>query len=434
MRDRLEALVLALCSSECAGRRTGTRGGLHARELVRQALVHAGLSPVEQAIPGIGGANLVATLEGSGPLADRTIVVGAHYDHLGTDDGLVYHGADDNAAAVAILVEVARELAHSRGAGRRIVLVAFDAEEPPFFLGQAMGSEVLAASGLVALDSIDAMIALDLVGHSIGPEGLPGQVRDSVFVLGGESSEGLGALVDAQRAELPLRRVDADVIPPLSDYEPFRRRGVPFLFFTCGRSRVYHTPEDLPAGLAWAKMESLAKTLAALVRDLASDAPRAGFKRGAHDDRATIATLVSLAQALEPFSPAARPARELGERLSTVLAKRRLDQDERARLASTLLAFEIGPRMSRPNGLMPKAWHVSACIGGVAAAVAFRSGVGGLAGALAGAGLALGAQRVADLWYVHSSASRWRRRVTWGSSQLISSTALRSWPHSRVNG
>src|SRR5688572_6118497 len=105
MKRSMEPLVRELCSPACAGRGVGTVGGIRARGLVRDALRDAGLDPIEQRIAKSAGANLLATIKGD---VDRWVVVAAHYDHLGGDERRFFPGADDNAAAVAILVEVAR--------------------------------------------------------------------------------------------------------------------------------------------------------------------------------------------------------------------------------------------------------------------------------------------------------------------------------------
>src|SRR5687768_18292284 len=104
----MRTLIEALCADECAGRATGTPGGVRARGLVIDALRAAGLDPQEQAIPKGKGVNVLATVPGD---SDRYVLVGAHYDHLGSMGGAVYRGADDNAAAVAVLVAVAAGLA-----------------------------------------------------------------------------------------------------------------------------------------------------------------------------------------------------------------------------------------------------------------------------------------------------------------------------------
>lgn len=61
--------------------------------------------------------------------------------------------------------------------------------------------------------------------------------------------------------------VDAETIPPLSDYAAFWQREIPFAFLTSGRSRLYHTPADTPEHLDWPKMAATARWLELFVRD-----------------------------------------------------------------------------------------------------------------------------------------------------------------------
>lgn len=311
----MESLVRQLCSKECAGRRPGTPGGLRAQAVVRDALREAGLDPETQEIGGTGAANLVATLPGE---VDRWVLVAAHFDHLGAEGDAIYAGADDNAAAVAILVETARALAAKRADGRGVIVAAFDAEEPPYYLTNVMGSAWWAAHPSVPLDRIDLMVCMDLVGHALGPEGLPDDVRGSLFALGAERSVGTAAVVDgiAREPGLAVRRADAEVIPPLSDYDAFWKREVPFLFLTCGRSARYHTPADTPEHLDWAKMRATARWLERLVRaSCARPEDRVAFARAARDDASTLASFLALVAPLEALSPlaaqGAATAREL---------------------------------------------------------------------------------------------------------------------------
>lgn len=147
------------------------------------------------------------------------------------------------------------------------------------------------------------MVCMDLVGHALGPAGLPAEVRQTVFVLDAERSEGTAAHVD--RLSVPgvvLRRVDAETIPPMSDYWAFWRKKVPFLFLSCGRWRHYHTAEDTPEKLDYAKMEALAAWLERFIRETcARPEPRIAFREGVRDDASTLRSLVGLGQA------AARP-------------------------------------------------------------------------------------------------------------------------------
>ena len=82
--------------------------------------------------------NVVAVLDGEGPTADETIVIGAHYDHLGLGgsgsraigEKQIHNGADDNGSGTAALLEVARLLAtREKKLPRRVVFIAFTGEE-----------------------------------------------------------------------------------------------------------------------------------------------------------------------------------------------------------------------------------------------------------------------------------------------------------------
>ena len=306
MEGSSRALVEALCSDACAGRRAGTPGGALARKHIVEALRDAGLDPMEQPAPGCRGANVVATIPGS---IDRWVLVGAHYDHLGVMGGEVFRGADDNAGSVGALVSVARSLAATRPDGRGVILVAFVGEEPPFYAPAAMGSQHYAQPPTAPLDRIDMMVALELLGHPIGPEGLPRDVRQSMFVLGAERSEGTSKRVDAIASSVDgvvARRVDAEVIPPLSDHLAFWRASVPFVLMTGARSATYHTPDDTLERLDWKRLGAVSRWLEAFVRDqCARPEGRVKFLREGRDDASTLDALRALLEPLRDRSPLA---------------------------------------------------------------------------------------------------------------------------------
>lgn len=311
----MRALVDALCSEATAGRAPGTPEGEAARAVVIAALRAAGLDPYEQPVPGCGGANVLATLPGD---VDRWVLIAAHYDHLGRRGDQVYWGADDNAAAVAILVEVAASLARSRAAGRGVVIAAFDSEEPPYYLTEAMGSIHYAANPAVPLERTDMMVCMDLVGHALGAPGTPPAVRQTVFALGAEKSAGTGDLIaDIDVDGVIVRPADVDLVPPLSDYHAFRQREVPFLFLTNGRSPVYHTPQDTPDKLDFEKMAATARWLEAFVRGACEreerDRPVPYERR--RDDRSTLLSLIAVLDELAEQSEDAVAAREMAREL-----------------------------------------------------------------------------------------------------------------------
>ena len=108
-------------------------------------------------------------LEGAGPLAEETIVVGAHYDHLGYGGSgslafsstEIHNGADDNASGTSLMMELARRIASRPDPlPRRIVFMAFSAEERGL-----LGSRYYVENPLIPLDQTVAMINFDMVGR-----------------------------------------------------------------------------------------------------------------------------------------------------------------------------------------------------------------------------------------------------------------------------
>lgn len=184
--------------------------------------------------------NVVASLEGAGPLAEETLIIGAHYDHLGRGgwgslatgaNDEVHNGADDNASGTAVLLELARQLAaRDQPLKRRILFIAFSAEE----LG-LIGSTKYVQDPLVPLSSTVAMLNLDMVGR----------LRENRLTV-----YGTGTAAEwpeyLQRANLPLGlsivRHPGGYGP--SDHATFFESGVPVLHFFTGYHNQYHRPTD----------------------------------------------------------------------------------------------------------------------------------------------------------------------------------------------
>lgn len=338
----MRRLVEDLCSDLCAGRATGTAGGRVARALVMKALRDVGLDPFEQLVPACNGANVIATVKGD---IDRWVLVAAHYDHLGRDGRDVFRGADDNAAAVAILVEVARSLAAKRADGRGVIIAAFDAEEPPHFNTSAMGSMHFVQNPVAPLEKIDMMVCMDLVGHSLGESAdLPDDVRNTVFALGAERSANTSARLAAMaRAEpgVVVRAADAQIIPPLSDHAAFWKRERPFLFLTNGRSRRYHTVDDTPAHLDWHKMSATARWLERFVRDTCARDDGALRFQEARSDVSTLDSLIDVLGSLAALSPEAADGLAMAKLLrSKCRADASLPEDMRDQVEMLVLGIE----------------------------------------------------------------------------------------------
>ncbi len=330
--DNLRRRVAALCSEECAGREAGSPEGARARAFLVAELEAAGVTPILQPVPGCRGTNVLARF--GQPDADA-ILVGAHYDHLGrAGAGHAYWGADDNAAAVAALLELVGRLRAAPPACQ-VVVAFFDGEEPPFFLTPAMGSMQYVEAPVVPLERTRVAIILDLIGHAIGPEQAPAAVRDTLFVLGGEKTAGHPEVVTGAGNALDgatVRQFDLDLVPPLSDYEPFRRREVPVLFLTCARWRHYHELSDTPDRLDFPKIGATAELVDRLMRGFAAlSSPLARYQPDRHDHARTVAEMLDLARALTPVAPAAQVAVQALEELAG-RAGAGLSQEDWARL------------------------------------------------------------------------------------------------------
>ncbi|TAM74994.1 M28 family peptidase [bacterium] len=203
--------------------------------------------------------NLVARVRGR-RAAQPLFLLGAHFDHLPTSPG-----ADDNAAAVAIVVEAARRLREDPPA-HDVAIALYDAEEPPYFRTSDMGSmrfyhEVLAARE----ERVALPIVLDLCGHDVED----GELAESVMVMGLERSRALRASFDRHLEHgLALRPIPVPngITGDVSDYHTFRVMGHPFVFLTCGRWSHYHRESDTVDRLRPGKMAAIAAYAERLLR------------------------------------------------------------------------------------------------------------------------------------------------------------------------
>jgi hypothetical protein len=338
--QEVQEVVDYLCSPVCLPRNPDTDGGVAARTYLRDRLEGLGLEPIgengfDQPLPPIGGSNLLGIIPGA---TDRHVLLAAHYDACGPDNP----GADDNAAAVAIVLNVAQRL-QDMDLDRSVIIALFDAEEPPYFMTPDMGSQWFVDHPTVPLDSIDMMICLDLVGHDLGPEPLPSAVRESIFVLGAEKSTGTGALLDElpEQPGVRPRRIDNYIIPSMSDYDAFMEADVPFLFYSVGRWQHYHMPTDTPDKLNYDKMSAFANHLTDAVVALADRPDKPKYVSDGYDDEATIASLEDILAPLSDSSPDAEMAAMFVTGIKESLESNGvLNDDERGAIAMIVAQVE----------------------------------------------------------------------------------------------
>ncbi|PWT70233.1 MAG: hypothetical protein C5B59_21025 [Bacteroidetes bacterium] len=174
--------------------------------------------------------------------AATTVVLGAHYDHLGHgedgnslytgSDKQIHNGADDNASGTAAMIELARWLRQSKSKSNNYLFIAFSGEELGLF-----GSKYFTEHPTVDLSKINYMINMDMVGR----------LNDSTHALtigGFGTSPVWGGLLDADPDNKYFKiKYDSSGVGP-SDYTSFYRKDIPVLFFFTGTHGDYHKPTD----------------------------------------------------------------------------------------------------------------------------------------------------------------------------------------------
>jgi len=211
--------------------------------------------------------NVIAVLEGEGPLANETIVIGAHYDHLGLGGAgslapwttAIHNGADDNASGTATLLEIAHRLATSgKKPNRRIVFMAFTGEERGL-----LGSAHYVREPRFPLDSTIAMFNLDMVGRL---------TDDKLIVYGTGTAKEFEPLVDklGEKHGFKLTKHPGGFGP--SDHSSFYSKKIPVLHFFTGTHSDYHRPSDDSDKLNIAGMRRIADIVVDVVE--ATDAEK----------------------------------------------------------------------------------------------------------------------------------------------------------------
>jgi hypothetical protein len=216
--------------------------------------------------------NVVAVLEGKGPLAHETIIIGAHYDHLGETkdkDGnlLVYNGANDNASGTAAMLEIARTLStREKKLPRRIVFIAFAGEEHGL-----LGSQYYVKHPLVPLEDTVAMLNLDMIGRlGDGP----------LMVMGSDSSRELKKLVNDAGKKHGVRLWAVPAATPCSDHAPFYARRIPVAFFTTVHDMAdYHEPTDTADKVDYEGVQRISRLVTDVAVGLAESKERPKFTR-----------------------------------------------------------------------------------------------------------------------------------------------------------
>lgn len=278
-----------LAKPELEGRLTGTQGNNEAARYIAQRYQQLGLKESAprylQAFvarpPAHAGQsvslptqNVFALLPGTDPaLRGQYVVIGAHFDHLGTStDGaldpdaknVIRRGADDNASGTAAVMELARLLA-ATPTKRSVIFANFSGEEEGL-----LGSAYFVDHAPVALDSIDAMVNFDMVGRL---------KNDRLIVYGVATATELPEMIERANTAPKLSiSAQGDGFGP-SDHSSFYAKNIPVLHFFTDLHDDYHRASDTPEKINAAGEARVVALAERVIRDIADRPARLTYVR-----------------------------------------------------------------------------------------------------------------------------------------------------------
>ncbi|WP_196139528.1 M28 family peptidase [Aliikangiella sp. G2MR2-5] len=242
-----------LSSREMAGRATETRGNKLAANYIAskfQALNIQSYTPDYRHPFLFGsankrqGVNLIGYIPGQNTDNRKTIVVTAHYDHLGTQGKHIFYGADDNASGVSAMLALARYWRQYPPLNN-ILFLATDAEEDGLY-----GSKHFVKNPPIALEEIMLNINLDMVAR--------GGAKKRLYFAGTRKNKMIGELLAPHlstarvcvraghetRSSLLIAGRQGPDWNNASDHAPFRKEGIPYIYFGVDVHGDYHQTSD----------------------------------------------------------------------------------------------------------------------------------------------------------------------------------------------
>lgn len=267
-RQQIEAVTRKLISPEFNGRVYKTEGGRKAAEYIVSLFRDAGLkalagrSDLFQSIVS-GGQNIIGVIEGrDAALKNEYVIIGAHYDTFGNN----FAGAMDNAAGVAVMIEIAQALAKNPPQ-RSLLFIAFDGGEQ-----NNAGANYYAEHPVVPLEKTAAMVNLSGFGG-----GMSEQLYETLYVIGSESSPQLREAVSKHKrdeAHLALAHfalIGRDVMRwPGGEHFLLTLKQTPTITITNGVHYAYHSKDDTPNRINYASLEKHVAALTKVVSEIAN--------------------------------------------------------------------------------------------------------------------------------------------------------------------
>lgn len=249
--SNVEAVTKKLASAEFAGRTSKSEGAKKAADFIASQFRDAGLKLLPSAAPNVAG-----VIEGK-ERKDEFVLVSAHYDGFGG----AFAGAMDNAAGVAVMIEVAKLLGKTPPQ-RSVLFIAVDGGEQ-----NNSGAKLYAERPLVPLDKI--VVAINLTGFG---GGFGEHFYETLFIIGAEFSPQLAEAVTKQKRGGASLTMFGDDVTRFIGTEHFRFKlgQVPAITITNGIHYAYHSKADVPARINFSALEKHPAMLAKLIAEIAN--------------------------------------------------------------------------------------------------------------------------------------------------------------------
>jgi len=277
--------VTFLASDDLKGRETGTEGELKAAQYIQSRFEAIGLMPkgnsgtyfqtftfepkndphgevrFRESVENpnmITGTNVIGFLDNK---AAHTVIIGAHYDHLGMggegslyrDGEAIHNGADDNASGVAVLLQLASELKTSDLKGNNYLFIAFSGEEMGL-----LGSNYFTKNTTVPWTTANYMINMDMVGRL--------NDESAIAVHGVGTSPIWKQAIFSANDTFTLSEHESGGGP--SDHTSFYLNDIPLVHFFTGQHSDYHKPEDDSEKLNYEGMDRIKNYILAIIKEV----------------------------------------------------------------------------------------------------------------------------------------------------------------------
>tara|TARA_R110002050_G_scaffold84943_5_gene181289 strand:+ start:568 stop:1791 length:1224 start_codon:yes stop_codon:yes gene_type:complete len=298
--NRIKEDVTFLASDELEGRQTGTEGEKKAAAYISNRFKELNLQPkgtqnylqpfsfrpktnphdeVKFDVNGDGtitGNNILGFLDNK---AENTIIIGAHYDHLGFGgEGSLYrdsikaihNGADDNASGVAVLLNLAAKL-KTKNTNNNYLFMGFSGEEMGL-----LGSNYFVKNPTIDIKKISYMINMDMVGRM--------KKDSSLAVYGTGTSPIFKQVLKSHNDNFRLVQQESGVGP--SDHTSFYLADIPVLHFFTGQHEDYHKPGDDSEKLNYDGMHLISDYIFNIITDL-DDNGKISFRKTKNESEDT---------------------------------------------------------------------------------------------------------------------------------------------------